>query len=185
MKIKGLVLHARKEFVVVNFGEVAWGRVLDALPKDDREVLSQTILTASWYSFEIGMRLDQVIVDVLGEGNEKIFEEIGARSARRGLTKVHKSFLTPGDPQSFMKKAPVIYKFYYDTGYREYKETGPSSGVMTTYEAETFSRPDCLTIIGWYKEALRMCGAVQVVVTEEECRALGDPYCRYHFQWKV
>jgi hypothetical protein len=84
-----------------------------------------------------------------------------------------------------MRKAPVIYKFYYDTGYREYKETGPTSGVLTTFGAETFSRPDCLTVIGWYKEALRMCGAVRVVVTEEECRALGDPHCRYRFQWKV
>jgi hypothetical protein len=84
-----------------------------------------------------------------------------------------------------MKKAPVIYKFYYDTGYREYEQTGPNSGVLTTYDAETFSVPDCLTVIGWYREALLMCGARNVIVEEEECKAKGGRCCRYRFEWEI
>jgi len=183
MKIKGLVLHARKEFVKEHFGEGAWGKVLDALPSQDQELLKGTIFAVSWYPFETGERLDQAIVDVLGGGDESIFEEIGAKSAQRSLAKEHRSFLTPGDPQSFMKKANTIYNFYYNTGYREYKATGPNSGVMTTYEAETFSAVDCLTVIGWYKEALSLCGAKRVEAVEEECRAKGGSCCRYRFQW--
>ena len=72
-----------------------------------------------------------------------------------------------------------IYSFYYDTGRREWESTGVSSGVMTTYKAGTFSQAHCLTVIGWYKEALRMCGAKRVTMTEETCRAKGGPYCRY------
>lgn len=185
MQIKGMVLHARREFVIEHFGQEAWKKILEMLPEADRAALGDIIITAKWYPFDIGERLDQAIVDILGEGKEKVFEEIGAKSAQRSLTKVHKSFLTPGDPQAFMRKAPVIYKFYYDTGHRKYEETGPASGIMTTYEAETFSRPDCLTVIGWYREALRMCGAKNVVVMEEECRARGGTCCRYRFQWKV
>jgi hypothetical protein len=56
---------------------------------------------------------------------------------------------------------------------------------MTTYEAETFSAADCLTVIGWYKQALELNGAKDVVVVEESCRAKGGPYCRYRFQWKM
>jgi len=37
---------------------------------------------------------------------------------------------------------------------------------------------------GWYKEALKMCGAKNVVAVEEECRAKGGSCCRYRFQWK-
>ncbi|MBN1163396.1 MAG: heme NO-binding domain-containing protein [Candidatus Krumholzibacteriota bacterium] len=185
MEIKGLILHARKAFVIEHFGEEAWQKVLSSLPERDREVLSEIILTAQWYPFEIGSRLDNAIVKVLGGGDKKIFEEIGVKSAQRGLLKIHQSFLTPGDPQAFMKKAKVIYKFYYDTGYREYEETGPTSGVMTTYEAETFSQPDCLTVIGWYKEALKLCGAREVEVVEEECRARGGSCCRYRFKWVI
>ena len=84
-----------------------------------------------------------------------------------------------------MEKAPMIYRFYYDTGYREYLPTGPNSGVMTTYEAETFSVADCLTVIGWYKEGLRMCGARDIKVIEIECRATGGSCCQYRFQWQM
>ena len=51
------------------------------------------------------------------------------------------------------------------------------------YDAETFSVPDCLTVIGWYKEALRMCGASKVTIEEVAYRARGDEFCRYEFSW--
>ena len=185
MKIKGLVLQARREFVKEHFDEAAWDTVCKALPLQDQELLQDMIFAGKWYPFEIGERLDKAIVNVLGKGKASIFEDIGAQSAQRSLLKEHKSFLTPGDPQSFMKKANIIYKFYYDTGYREYKETGENSGVMITYKAETFSAPDCLTVIGWYKQALKLCGVKHVDVVEEECRARGGSCCRYRFRWEM
>ncbi len=185
MEIKGLILQSRKDFVVDNFGEEAWGRVLATLSPEDRAQLVELILTAKWYPFEVGERLDKAIVEVLGEGDERFFEEIGAKSAKRSLSKVHKSFLAPGDPQAFLEKADVIYKFYYDTGRREYERTGPNSGVLTTYDAKTFSVSDCLTVIGWYKEALRMCGARNVDIVEDECRARGGSCCRYRVKWHM
>jgi uncharacterized protein (TIGR02265 family) len=185
MKIKGLILHAREEFVRDHFGKEAWENVIAALPAEDQNIIRSLVITAKWYPFEIGERLDKAIVEVLGGGDEYIFEEIGIKSAQRSLHKVHKSFIVKGDPQAFMKKADMIYKFYYDEGHREYRETGPTSGVMTTYEATTFSIPDCMTVIGWYKEALKMCGARNVEAEEEECRARGGTCCRYRFKWEI
>jgi hypothetical protein len=185
MRIKGVVLHARKEFVRDHFGEDSWGKVLDTLSAEDRQILSENLLTARWYPFKVGEHLDRAIVDVLGDGSNRIFEEIGIKSAQRNLTKEHRTFLTPGDPQAFMKKAGIIYKFYYDKGRREYEATGPTSGVITTYDAETYSVPDCLTVLGWYKEALKMCGAAAVRAYEEQCRAKGGSCCRYIFEWKI
>jgi uncharacterized protein (TIGR02265 family) len=184
MKIKGVVLLSRRQFVKDHFGEDAWEKVLQALPAEDRAEL-EAIFAAKWYPFEIGKRVDQAIVDVLGAGQESVFEDLGVKSAQRNLEKEHWIFLAPGNPQAFMKKAGLIYRFYYDTGYREYEETGPNSGVMTTHEAESFSAPDCLTVIGWYKEALRRCGAKNVEVVEEECRARGGDCCRYVFSWEM
>jgi hypothetical protein len=185
MKIKGTVISARKEFIKEHFGEDAWEKVMKTLPSSHQDQLRGNILSSTWYSFEIGKALDNAIVKVLGGGNLSYFEELGAVSARKSLAKEHKSFLTKGDPQGFLKKAGIIYKFYYSTGYREYKETGPQSGIMTTFESETYSAPDCLTVIGWHKEALKLCGAKQVNVVEEECRTKGGKCCRYRFQWTM
>jgi hypothetical protein len=55
---------------------------------------------------------------------------------------------------------------------------------MTTYEAETFSVPDCLTVAGWYRRALDLCGAQGVSIVEDECRAKGGEVCRYRIAWK-
>ncbi len=185
MEIKGLVIQNRKEFAEECFGKDAWQKVLDSLPQADREVIGELILAAKWYPFDLGERVDRAIVNVLGGGKDRVFEDIGAKSAQRSLMKVHRSFLTRGDPQAFMKKTEIMYKFYYDKGRREYQATGPNSGVMTTYDAETTSVADCLTVIGFHKEALRLCGAKNVEAVEEECRAKGGSCCRYRFSWSI
>ncbi|NQT27189.1 DUF2378 family protein [candidate division KSB1 bacterium] len=183
MKVRGAVLLARKSFVIRQFGEEGWNKVLDAIPVEEKQVLSSMIIHAGWYPFELGEELDQIIVKVLGKGNPRVFEEIGAQSAVDNLNGIHQTFLTPGDPQAFMKQARSIYKFYYDTGSRTYDQTGPTSGVMTTHNAETLSAVDCLTVIGWYRTGLEMCGAKNVRVKEVKCRAKGDAACEYHFNW--
>ena len=185
MKIKGQIIGSRRDFVKEHFEDGGWEKVLGALPATEQEQLRGTILATAWFPFDLGKRLDKAIVDVLGKGSSAVFEELGGKSAQKNLAGVHKTFLTPGDPQAFMNKAATIYRYYYDTGRREYQQTGPSSGFITTFEAETFSLPDCLTVVGWYKEALRMCGAREVAVTEEECRANDGACCRYRFEWKM
>jgi hypothetical protein len=77
------------------------------LSQEDRGSIGDLILAAKWYPFELGDRLDKAIVRILGEGKEKIFEEIGAKSALRSLTRVHKSFLTPGDPLALTINIPA------------------------------------------------------------------------------
>jgi hypothetical protein len=185
MKIKGMILNSRREFVRENFGESSWDKVMEGLPDEDRKLIGDSILSSQWYPFEIGDHIDNAIVKVLGKGDKLVFEQLGAKSAQKSLAKEHRTFLSPGNPQSFMKKTGSIYKFYYDTGHREYEITGPASGVITTYDAETYSVPDCLTVIGWYKEALKMCGAKNIKITEEECRATGGKVCRYRVEWKI
>jgi uncharacterized protein (TIGR02265 family) len=185
MQIKGMIVKSRIDLVKDNFGQDSWERVLKTLPTQDQQVLKGVVIAATWYPFEMGKRLDKAIVDVLGKGDKRFFEKLGVKSAQKSLTKEHKSFLVPGNPQAFMGRANMIYRYYYNTGHREYKETGPTSGVMTTFDAETFSEPDCLTVIGWYKEALKMCGAKDVTVVEEACRARGGTCCRYCFSWRM
>ncbi|MGH7656685.1 MAG: TIGR02265 family protein, partial [Gemmatimonadales bacterium] len=171
-QIKGSVLKARLAFVEELSGENALNEVLKALPEEDRNQLSR-ILTVKWYPFETGKRLDDSIVKVLGHGKPEFFERLGAASAEHNLGGIHSGFITPGNPEAFLEKAGPIYALYYETGRREYRHTGEREGVLITYDAETWSAPDCLTVVGWYRKALQMCGARGVDIVEEECRAKG------------
>lgn len=181
-QVKGSVLKARLAFVEEHGGVAGVGRVLGALAPDEREAL-RTVLTMKWYPFELGQHLDEAIVRELGGGRREYFERLGAASADRNLTTLHRAFLAAGDPHAFLAKAPQIYALYYETGRREYARTGEREGVLTTIGAETFSAPDCLTVVGWYRRALELCGATGVRVVEEECRARGAGACRYRVSW--
>lgn len=180
-QIKGAVLKSRLAFLD-QFGGDARGRVLATLPAEDRTALEQ-VATIRWYPFELGKRLDDAIMSVLGDGDPAFFEKLGEASANQNLGTLHKAFLAPGKPHVFLGKAQAIYALYYETGRREYAQTGEREGVLTTYDAETFSRPDCLTVVGWYKRALELCGAEGVQIVEEECRATGGETCRYRVSW--
>lgn len=181
-QVKGSVLKSRLAFVEQHGGADAVERVLATLSPADRTAL-KNLVAIQWCPFELGRHLDDAIVHVLGHGRPQFFERLGAASADANLTGVHKAFLTPGDPQGFLAKAAQIYKLYYDTGRRDYSRVGPTEAVLTTHDAETFSAPDCLTVIGWHRRALEMCGASKVQIAEEECRARGGAVCRYRISW--
>ena len=182
-QIKGAVLKSRITFVEEHFGKDGVRQVLASLPPDDQRAL-RLLFTSNWYPFELGKRLDDAIVRVLGKGRSDFFERLGAASAETNLSSLHAGYLTPGNPQAFLAKAPQIYSLYYETGRREYAPSGPNSGVLTTHDADTFSAPDCMTVVGWYQRALEMCGARNVSVVEEECRAKGGAVCRYRVRWE-
>ena len=183
-QVKGAVLKTRLGFIEEHFGADGVKRVLASLPPEDQQALGM-ILTIKWYPFELGKRLDSSIVDVLGGGRRELFEKLGEASATKNLATIHHGFLTPGKPHAFLGKAPAIYALYYETGRREYQQTGEREGMLTTHGAETFSAADCLTVIGWYRKALELCGAGGVQIVEEECRAQGGEVCRYRVKWRT
>jgi uncharacterized protein (TIGR02265 family) len=184
IQVKGSVLRSRLALVeeIAPVGGVE--RVLARLPAPDRAAL-QSLLASSWYPFDLGRRLDEAIVQELGGGRPEFFEKLGEASAEKNLGPegVHKRFLVAGDPQAFLAKAPLIYSYYYDQGRREYQRVGDNEAVLTTHDAETFSAPDCATVVGWYRKALEMCGAKSPRILEEECRAKGGAVCRYRLRW--
>jgi hypothetical protein len=180
--MKGAVLKARFAFIEEHFGKDGVGKVLARLDQVDRTAL-ELILPIRWYSFDLGERMDAAIVAALGNGDPRFFERLGSASAERNLLSVHKGFLRPGDPHAFLRNAQVIFRTYYEIGRRDYEMTGPTSAVLTTHDAEAFSTPDCLTIVGWHRKALEMCGATGVSIRETECRAKGGSVCRYEVSW--
>jgi uncharacterized protein (TIGR02265 family) len=181
-KIKGSILKSRLEFVRNEFGEDGLNKIMDNLPEEDQKILGRLVAVA-WVDFEVGKRLDEEIVKALGGGSTRFFERLGEASAEVNLGTLHNAFLTSDDPQAFLAKAPQIYRLYYDIGRREYEATGEREGVLTTHEAETFSKTDCMTVIGWYRKALELCGAKNVRIMEERCRADGGDVCKYRVSW--
>jgi hypothetical protein len=184
IRIKGSVLLTRLALIDDLRPGDGRERVLARLTEDDRRDLG-SLLPSGWYPFDLGRRLDEAIVTEIGGGRTEFFERLGQASAEKNLgpTGVHRRFLVAGDPHAFLEKTPLIYSYYYDQGRREYLRCSEKAAILVTRDAETFSAPDCLTVVGWYRRALQMCGAANPVVEEEECRASGGSVCRYRLTW--
>jgi hypothetical protein len=183
VRVKGSVLKSRLA-LIDELAPAGRDRVLSLLSDEDRRQL-RSLLSSFWYPFELGSRLDAAIVREIGGGRSEFFERLGEASADKNLGPEgpHHAFLAHGDPQAFLAKAPLVYSYYYDQGRREYARVGEKEAVLTTYDADTFSAPDCLTVVGWHRRALAMCGVSRVKVVEEECRARGGAVCRYRLSW--
>ncbi len=184
VRIKGSVLRTRLALIDDLRPGDGRERVLARLGQNERQDLD-SLLPSGWYPFELGRHLDEAIVAEIGGGREEFFERLGEASADKNLgpTGVHRRFLVAGDPHAFLAKTPLIYSYYYDQGRREYLRVSEHEALLVTHDAETFSAPDCLTVVGWHRRALAMCGAATPVVVEEECRASGGAVCRYRLSW--
>lgn len=181
IKVKGGTLLARLAFVREQRGESGEERVLARLPESDRSTCFP-ILTGGWYPFELSERLDEAIAQEMGMG-EEVFLLIGEKSAEQNLGGPHRAMLSEGDPHGFLRRAPQIYQMYYDSGRRTYERLGDTKAALRTYEAPTFSRHDCMSVVGWHRKALAMCGAKNVRVIETKCRTKGAQFCEYILEW--
>lgn len=181
--IKGIVLLARKKFVVDNFGEHDLEKVLTSLPQADQDLLRGIVLPSGWYSNELNARLDSAIARVIGGPSRKAFIALGRQSAAQNLGSYQSNFVKGKDPMSFLAQTPTIYKMYFQVGRREFQSTGEKSGIITTYDAQEATEGECLTVMGWHEKALEMVGAIRPQITHPVCRARGGPYCRYDVSW--
>lgn len=181
VKVKGGALLSRLAFVREHRGEDGVRNVLARLPESDRATCAH-LLTGGWYPFALNERLDQAVAAEMGMG-ENVFLLMGEKSAVQNLGGPHKAMLSIGDPHGLLKRTPQIYSMYYDVGRRAYEQTGEKKAILRTYDAQTFSRQDCLTVIGWHRKAIEMCGGANVKVSETQCRAKGAPHCEYVCEW--
>ena len=182
--IKGSVLRARVAYVRERGGESSVAKVFALLPETDRAVLQGWILNTSWYPLELNLRLDDAIAQVLAPDDRKrAFLEMGRASAEVNLTGPHRHFIDPHDPHHLLSQSSVIYAAYYAIGRRTYEKTGQTSCVLRTFEAESVTETDCLTVIGWYVRAIERSGGKDVQVDEPVCRARGGDHCEYRCRW--
>lgn len=181
LKVKGGALLSRLAFVREHRGEDGVQKVLARLPEADRGLCAQ-VLTGGWYPFELNEKIDQAVAAEMGMG-DNVFLLMGEKSALQNLGGPHKAMLSIGDPHGLLRRTPQIYQMYYDVGRRSYDHSGEKKAILRTYDAPTFSRPDCLTVVGWHRKAIEMCGGTKVRVTETQCRAKGAEHCEYVCEW--
>lgn len=185
-QVRGSVFVSRLNYLRSRGGDALVGAVLSRLPAEDEQLLSGMILPIAWFPMELEERLDQAIAQQLTpHAPGQALVDVGRASADSALNGGPQAvFVKKGDPHYLLSHAPQIYRMYYAAGRRTYEKTGPSSAVLRTWDAESVTLGDCLTIVGWHLRAIELSGGQQVTVEETQCRARGGDCCEYRCSWK-
>ena len=183
MKVKGNQIKARIILIKNEYGEKVFEKILNSLPEEDQEIFRGIILSGSWFTFEATNRLDKAIIKTTGVKKNDLYFKLGRSIAKETLNGVHRNFMVPLEPLAFIKKVNLIYRFYYDSGHREWEPETSNSVYISTLDANTYSEGNCLTNVGYFTEGLEMCGAKNVKFVKKKCREKGDKHCRHHVSW--
>lgn len=142
----------------------------------------EAISVADWYPEEAQVGLLRALVQHLG-GGSKVWEQMGHRAARFDLGRVYKSMLRAGDPTSTVRKMPVLWSSYHDTGKLTVTIPAPCEA---RYELVDYGAPSpemCSINVGYYRAMLEMAGARDVEVVHESCIHTGGERCVWHAKW--
>ncbi len=186
MNVKGSLLKTRWEFLEQRQPPGARARVLAALPPEQSRAAASA-LSASWIPFHLVTKVDEIIVTQCGADDVRLCVEIGAFSARRNLTSLYHVFMEQagGDPFRLLEHLAMLHGTLYDWGFSRAQRLGAHECMMEAEYGGGARRTNCLTALGFYREALRLIEVPGVLAEERACQAAGDPLCSVHLTWQA
>ncbi len=121
---------------------------------------------------------------VLGKGDGKVAEAIGAASARINLRHIalRLAFFL-GRPEFLMRRVAGVWRQYNDKGemlVREFVHGRMTAELVGMQGTDWFL---CCSITGWLHEAGLATGMKELASTHLECRARGKARCLWELRW--
>lgn len=181
MRVSGIVLRSRWLYLHSR-GRDAEAQVLAALPEELRTELP-AFLETRWYPFEWFVTITETIDRVLGEGDLALAYEMGRFNCDRNLTTLMRLVFKFGNVGWLLDRAAKAWDTQYDEGTMKVVRRKVGEEVVVELEDHPSpSRAQCLGIKGWMVRAAELSGEDRIVCAEQ-CRAAGDPVCRWTFRW--
>ncbi|HLG15584.1 MAG TPA: hypothetical protein VJH03_13950 [Blastocatellia bacterium] len=179
--VKGTMLKAHLSWAREYVGE----NLSSLRPHLDQESFTYVItpvLSMSWVPFHCLIKIDWAIANVIGGQPERVFRELGRRSASLNLGGIYKYFISD-EPHRFFDQM-TVHNAFQNFGQPVYERVGERSGRVRLGQYSEYSPAFCISGAGFYEEALRIMKAPgPVAVTETSCQCAGDEVCCFDLKW--
>ncbi len=181
--IQGSLLKARMLYIHVNHGAAAIKTVLEALPPKAKEILAKPIYIGEWYPISVLVLLDRAITAVLGQNNDKVYEELGAFSAGVNLSGAYEP-LTRKNIHEFLELTAVLHKTYQDFGDAQYIKLAENAALVQFLYPVIPPDKFCRSGLGYFRRAVELCGGKNTVVRKTSCQRNNDAFCEFRIEWQ-
>jgi hypothetical protein len=182
--VKGSAITSRIRYVRDHHGEEGYRLLMDALPREGRDLIRQRILPHAWVPYELFIQVNIEADRLFGRGDLGLCYEMGRFSAELNLPTLYRLFYRLGTPMFIFRKASQLWNVHYDSGRMTAYEDGPGVVRLCMEEFETPHRAHCLSVLGWAAKSIELSGATVIEAEEKRCRVHADPACELLLRWQ-
>ncbi len=163
---KGVTFLYAKKFILENYGEDVWNRILASLSQDAVKVWRDTPLVASLYPFRSFKMMTTALAKEIGAVKEAETARIYEYIAENSLSKVYQIFFHMTNPSFVLKNYPKLWSRFFDSGKVEVPSAEKGSAVIKFTLPDIFLdwiSPACL---GFSKKAVEMAGGRNLLMQQ-------------------
>ena len=184
LQIKGSVVLDTVRAVKTRASEEEYARILSLLDKEARKVFEGEIFSSTWYSLDAFMNFLEVEIKVLFKGREEVLIRASEALIENQLQGIYKAFVKPGAPQYVIQRIAAVHATYFQGVSVEVKMEGPSRAVIRYIGFEKQHRLQEYTLIGFFRKALEISGAKDVVAEFTTRISTGTGIAELWLTWK-
>ncbi|MEO8035717.1 MAG: hypothetical protein ABI837_14875 [Acidobacteriota bacterium] len=181
-RVKGGMLKAHVRWVTDHHSPSEVEKFWEAVPEATRTAVGSFILDVSWYAFADLMAIDRAIIEVFGDGDDKLARDLGRYSAQLNLTGTYKAYRR-AVAHEYCERSARVHSSFQDFGSLEYRKTGETSCEMIHSGYSSYSPLFCKSALGYYEEAITLNGGLHASVRETTCQCRGDAACTFVLTW--
>jgi len=182
VKIKGTTLLDSIAAAKRREGEQRYAAILALLAPELREIFEGEIYDTCWYSLdafvaflEAGLQLAGEEAEVLTRRSEALFEQ--------QLNSIYRVFIKLKDPEYVVRRIATIHRTYF-SGTSIEVTTDDSHAVIRYTGFQAQHRLLDYTLVGFYRKALDLCGAKDIVAQMTVPIAEGRAQSELQVSWR-
>jgi hypothetical protein len=167
IKARGPNFIYAKEFIMQEYGDDVWDKLLHAMPEAEADVWKRPHLITEEYSFSAFKAMIEALSDLVGamtsEQTAKLYEYVADQS----LNTVYKVFLRLAHPATVIKNYPRLWKRFFTTGTVSVPTAQKGYAILQFNLPEIFLDWLPAACYGYSKKAIEMSGGTNLTMQEE------------------
>jgi hypothetical protein len=183
VQIKGSAIKETIHQIKSRAGEAAFQKILGLLDEETRKVCQGEIFSSSWYPLDLFSRFLEVEIKVLADGKEEMVTRGSEAVIERQLRGIYKAFVKLGSPEFVIKRIAAVHATYFQGVPIEVVVQGHGKALVCYRGFEKQHRIMGFAIIGFFKKALEISGAKDVVIYFTVPIEEGQASCELSIAW--
>jgi hypothetical protein len=184
VQIKGSAIKETIDQIKRRAGDAAFQKILGLLDVETRKVCEGEIFSSTWYPLDLFTRFLEIEIKVLADGNEEMVTRGSEAVIERQLRGIYKAFVKLGSPEFVIKRIAAVHATYFQGVPIDVKLEGNNRALVRYSGFEKQHRIMGFAIVGFFKKALEISGAKDVVIRFSVPIEEGKEYSELSIAWR-